>query len=857
MDILFPKYLSIQTTSLCNGHCIFCPYDDIKDMFPKKIMEENLFKKIIDECSGYPGIERLILYLNNEPLTDPLIIERINYAKEKVPWASVHLLTNGSLLTNDLANKLINSKLDWIGISLHGIKKETIEKAMGLNYELTFKRVSNFIDKAKAKRNIADFIMVTFLHHRYLSEKEKQEAIDFWKSRGIKRISYFEEPISRAGNVKEIKKIENKSVKGCISIWANEMAHIVENGDMILCCMDWRRKVILGNVNENTIHEIWHSRKYQDTRAKRDGREDSNDDFICKRCEMAIPGYKMVSTKERSKGVPNAGGNNADILLVTLPPWGVENPPIGLGYLDSYMRNKGLKTKVYDFNIYFYNTINNAYKMLWHVENKNYWSNEKTFPAICKLFESQLTYAVEKILSHDTSLIGFSVVDPKERITIEIIKRIKKFSPQKKIILGGPACSTEEQRNFFTDCIPGYIDYFVVGEGEETLYEIIQGERKKSNNKNVAGLAYKVNGTWRSLIRPPINPLDSIPFPTYQGFDSSQYNGGKSFLVAWSRGCISKCSFCKNYRLFSGYRARSPQHIFEELEFLRDRYGIEEITVSDNLMNGAIGQLSGVCDMLQDKGLKIKWSGQIAPRRGMNDELFSKMYKAGCHKIQIGLESGSDKVLRIMKKIYTSEIAQENIRSAKKAGMETEIFILVGFPGETEKDFIKTYNFIKNNAPSIDTIKSINTLHLIAGTEIYEEYEKFGMKELPSGDWHYLWETRDGNTYAVRKSRAQRLLGLAYDLRLRVMETNIMEGKESLLLDFENKPVSEQTEILKRNINQIQQLPQYSIKPKIPKLDRNFFQFVILALVFVYTLFYITYFWIYKTLKGKALLGGE
>jgi len=807
-------------------------------------MTEKLFQKIIDECSSHKEAERIILYLNNEPLTDPYIVERIEYAKEKVPWASVHVLTNGSLLTDGLAQKLINSKLDWIGISLHGIKKKTIEKAMGINYELTLKQVSNFIDKAKEKRNIKDFIMVTFLCHEYLSQQEKEEAVQFWRTKGIERISYFDAPISRAGNVKSLPQLKNKEVKGCASIWANEMMHVVEDGDVILCCMDWKREVILGDINTQSIYEIWNSPKYQKIRDKRDGRTDSEENFICKRCEAAIS-----STQEISKKV--------DILLATLPPWGVENPPIGLGYLDSYIRNKGLESKVCDFNIYFYNNIDSAYKVLWHVENKNYWSNEKTFPVVCKLFENQITYAVEKILSCDTGLVGFSVVDPKERITIEVIKRIKKAAPEKKIILGGPACSTEEQRDFFTDNIPGYIDYFVVGEGEETLYEIIQQEQENSNGRDLAGLAHKVNGSWRCLIRPPINPLDSIPFPTYQGFDSFQYNGGKSFLVTWSRGCISKCSFCKNYRLFSGYRYRSPRNVFEELKFLVNQYGIQEITVSDNLMNGDIGQLDGVCDMLMEKGLKIKWSGQIAPRQEMNYELFSKMHRAGCHKIQIGVESGSDKVLRLMKKIYTAEIAKNNIRLAKKAGMETEIFILVGFPGETKKDFVKTSNFIKNNASHINTIKSINTLHLIAGTEVYEEYEKFGLKTLPRQNWHYLWETRDGNTYAARKSRAQKLLDLAHGLRLRVMETNIMEGKETLLLDFQDKPVFEQTEILKRNINQIQGLPQYSIKPRITKMNRNFFQFVILVVILIYTLFYITYFWIYKKLYGKALLGGE
>ena len=141
----FPKYFSIQTTSVCNASCVFCPYDEIKNMFPHKVMTMDLYKNIIDECSGHDNVERIILYMNNEPLTDPQIIERINYAKERVPWASVHLLTNGSMLTDRIADELLGSALDWIGISFHGIRKETVEKSMGIPFAATLKRINKFI----------------------------------------------------------------------------------------------------------------------------------------------------------------------------------------------------------------------------------------------------------------------------------------------------------------------------------------------------------------------------------------------------------------------------------------------------------------------------------------------------------------------------------------------------------------------------------------------------------------------------------------------------------------------------------------------------------------------------------------
>lgn len=542
-----------------------------------------------------------------------------------------------------------------------------------------------------------------------------------------------------------------------------------------------------------------------------------------------------------------------DILLVTLPPWGVENPPIGLGYLDSYIRSKGLKSEVYDFNIYFHNCAVDGYKMLWHVENKNYWSNEKTFPAVYKLFENQIDYAVKKILSCQANLIGFSLVDPKERITIEVIKRIKKVAPEKKIILGGPACSTQEQRDFFTDNIPGYIDYFVVGEGEETLCEIVQRNQESPDN-DLAGLAYKVGGAWRTISRKPIVPLDTISFPDYRSFDLSQYTAKNTVLVEWSRGCLGHCSFCKNYRLVQGYRRRSPEHILKELAFLKNNYRVDTFTVCDNLMNGDIQQLRGICEGIIKNNVQMHWSGQIAPRSQMQGQLFYRMRRAGCFKVQIGVESGSERVLKLMKKPYLPQTAADNIKAAKKSGLETEIFLLVGFPGESEKEFCRTIDFVKRNFRYIDTIKSINTLHLIAGTEIYENPERFNLAPLPKDNWHYLWETGDGNTYATRKRRVEELLELASSFGIKVQETNIKEGKEVSLLAVQGLSEEEEAAILKNSLISLQELP---IRRHIFRKKRNAGRWFLLIFSVCVIFFYIIYFWFSMFLRNRIILGGR
>lgn len=109
----FPEKVMVQTISLCNASCAFCPYPAVSPDLPQGTMEEPVFRRIIDECGEHPEqVERLMLYLMNEPLLDPDIVERINYAKARNPTAGIHILTNGSLLTERRGDALIDSALD-------------------------------------------------------------------------------------------------------------------------------------------------------------------------------------------------------------------------------------------------------------------------------------------------------------------------------------------------------------------------------------------------------------------------------------------------------------------------------------------------------------------------------------------------------------------------------------------------------------------------------------------------------------------------------------------------------------------------------------------------------------------------
>jgi len=538
-----------------------------------------------------------------------------------------------------------------------------------------------------------------------------------------------------------------------------------------------------------------------------------------------------------------------DIALVNLPPWSQENPHIGIGYLSTYLRQKGILPKIFDLNKLFFKDHPDTHD-LWHVENKNYWSNEKTFRLILEIFEKDIDRSVAEISVCDAGILGFSVVDPKERLTLEFIKRIKQKAPQKRVILGGPATSTREQRQIFLDHAEKDIDFFVTGEGEETLFQLTDRMLKRKSTDGVQGCYMRRNGEWVRQERPPLHPLEAMPFPTYEEFDMDLYS--RSLLVEWSRGCRGRCAFCKNYKLFPVYRTKSPEWALKELRHHKERYKIEEFTVVDNVLNGDPEILGAICDRMKKEDLKLRWTGQIAPRKDMDFDFFKRMKGSGCFKLQIGLESASDKVLKAMRKPFTAGVSEQNIRDAKKAGIETEIFVMVGFPGESEEDFILTSDFIKRNVDFIDAIKSINSLHLIAGTDIYDHAREFGLKELPRNDWHYLWETRSGNTYPVRKERVKRLLEAAEGQKIKVIETNIAEGKE-LRLDLPGH--AGRLEAKLRTLKGSG--PEIRTQDAPGSQKRNFKKWMILFFVSVFVMIYMAYFWFFALLSGKMLLGGK
>ncbi len=285
----FPRFIQLETSSFCNSNCLFCPYGSIRANKEYKTMPLETFLRVVNECSLHP-VETIYLCLMNEPLADKRMPELINYAKEKNPNTKIKLITNGQLLTPLVSKALIGSELDEIAFSIHGWTQDTYKNVMGIALNKTFENMENFIklsDRDKIK------ISMVCVKTRFFTKKDYYLGFDFCKKNNID----FElgELLNMAGNVNGtiaekigIRKVARNRIKGCRFGWPLNSMHILHDGEVVACCMDWRREVSLGNINANSLFEIWNGPAYKDFRNKVYSGKPSASNFICKRCSSAF-----------------------------------------------------------------------------------------------------------------------------------------------------------------------------------------------------------------------------------------------------------------------------------------------------------------------------------------------------------------------------------------------------------------------------------------------------------------------------------------------------------------------------------------------------------------------------------------
>ena len=286
----FPCMLMLQTTTACNASCVFCPLPGLRKELPQGCMDESLFRRIVDEAAQHPEVACLNLFLMNEPLTDRRIVERLHYAGERCPRAQISLWSNAVALRRQMADRLLDSPLTSLGVSLHAHHPETYRRLTGRkDLNRVLRDLVYFVEQRQARRPDIE-VTLRYVGASAMTAAEKEELATFWQD-GDVILDVDDGFLSRAGNLAAPAEVvePHRWMDGCRALGGPKQAHILYTGQVVLCCMDYRRVSCLGDVSETSLEQVWRGPQRRRVLQMLYGQRQAEPGFLCSRCELALP----------------------------------------------------------------------------------------------------------------------------------------------------------------------------------------------------------------------------------------------------------------------------------------------------------------------------------------------------------------------------------------------------------------------------------------------------------------------------------------------------------------------------------------------------------------------------------------
>ena len=349
----------------------------------------------------------------------------------------------------------------------------------------------------------------------------------------------------------------------------------------------------------------------------------------------------------------------------------------------------------------------------------------------------------EALASFQPNFVGISFTSALSREAGELAKKVKEFNPKITVIGGGVHTTTlpeETLKNYVFDMV-------AIGEGEETLVEIIKGK----NLKDILGIAYKDGSEIRvNPRRPLLANLDDLPMPAWHLYDLTKYHTPRISAtrnpvgpIETSRGCPFNCCFCNKTVFDKFFRAKSPQRVVDEMERLL-KAGFKEIQIWEDGFSTDLERAKAICRLIIQRGLRFPWNIHNGIRVDrLDEELLRLLKKAGCYRTSIGVESGNPKVLAGLGKNITMDKVRQAVKIIKKVGIECLGFFLVGLPGDTEETMQETINFAKEL--DLDLAK-VGILMPLPGTPVFADWDAKGL--IVSKDWSkYIFHADESPVY--------------------------------------------------------------------------------------------------------------
>jgi len=318
------------------------------------------------------------------------------------------------------------------------------------------------------------------------------------------------------------------------------------------------------------------------------------------------------------------------------------------------------------------------------------------------------------------------------RHAVKVADIVKEIDQNILTVVGGPHVTvvpTEFLNNTKN------VDIVVIGEGEYTMLDIVRFFEGKSVINDVQGIAYRSSSkVLKTQVRPFIQNLDELPYPAYHLVDMENYLDPKlieyrsfqkkALSMITSRGCPFNCNFCSvHLHMGKKFRAHSVEYVIGHIKYLIKKYNVKTIYFEDDNLTFDINRFEAICDKIINENIIFQWETPNGVRADyLTLELLRKMKQTGCQSVFVGVESGDQYVLdNIIGKNLRLRNVVKFAEMAKKVGLRTAAFFIIGFPGETKEMMMNTVEFALMLKKKYDMGMHLLFATPLYGTRLYEE----------------------------------------------------------------------------------------------------------------------------------------
>ncbi|GAB6053570.1 hypothetical protein JCM17960_23900 [Magnetospira thiophila] len=341
-----------------------------------------------------------------------------------------------------------------------------------------------------------------------------------------------------------------------------------------------------------------------------------------------------------------------------------------------------------------------------------------------------IDWMAARILAHRPSVVGLSVMFTEQYPATALLARaLKRLRPEITLIFGGGFFNKADLPGFLAQ---DYVDYLVLNEGEGPLPRLLDALRGKGNMAEIDGLAYQDGATGRFEVRE--NQLnikhDELPYADYSDIGADRYFNPEPVIpVISSRGCYwRRCTFCDHFASYAGtYKTQSIPRVVDELQYQMQATGGRLFSFVDEMISAR--RFKKICEEILARGLDLRFYALAKPTPDFTPDILELMYEAGCRSIYWGLESGNDRVLSLMDKGNTVQSSSDTLKFASAAGIRNHLFMIVGFPTETEAELKDTLDFLYDHKDQVDMVLAGHYI-MKRGTPTCDQHWNFGVSRV-------------------------------------------------------------------------------------------------------------------------------